>query len=218
MSLELFQKVPAGAIETLFDDENQPLFRRSELGKYLGIRNIRENFREFLSHHACSRSEIEGVGVTYPLGQTKNSHDIFINLDSAIEIAVRSKKPKAVALVKWLTKKGIEKTQKEHQHQQAITGCDNQIEALELTNEKHQQKILKLNKEIDDLIKTGTYPVVDILTTRCVSSKRIARRLTRTTLFDVNIDSLKLKLRYPSMEEAGRCNDLFTDGTYSRVR
>ena len=218
MSLELFQKVPAGAIETLFDDENQPLFRRSELGKYLGIRNIRENFREFLSNHACSRSEIEGVGVTYPLGQTKNSHDIFINLDSAIEIAVRSKKPKAVALVKWLTKKGIEKIQKEHQHQQAITGCDNQIQALELTNEKHQQKILKLNKEIDDLIKTGTYPVVDILTTRCVSSKRIARRLTRTTLFDVNIDSLKLKLRYPSMEEAGRCNDLFTDGTYSRVR
>ena len=218
MSLELFQKVPAGAIETLFDDENQPLFRRSELGKYLGIRNIRENFREFLSHHACSRSEIEGVGVTYSLGQTKNSHDIFINLDSAIEIAVRSKKPKAVALVKWLTKKGIEKIQKEHQHQQAITGCDNQIQALELTNEKHQQKILKLNKEIDDLIKTGTYPVVDILTTRCVSSKRIARRLTRTTLFDVNIDSLKLKLRYPSMEEAGRCNDLFTDGTYSRVR
>ena len=218
MSLELFQKVPAGAIETLFDDENQPLFRRSELGKYLGIRNIRENFREFLSHHACSRSEIEGVGVTYPLGQTKNSHDIFINLDSAIEIAVRSKKPKAVALVKWLTKKGIEKIQKEHQHQQAIIGCDNQIQALELTNEKHQQKILKLNKEIDDLIKTGTYPVVDILTTRCVSSKRIARRLTRITLFDVNIDSLKLKLRYPSMEEAGRCNDLFTDGTYSRVR
>ena len=218
MSLELFQKVPAGAIETLFDDENQPLFRRSELGKYLGIRNIRENFREFLSHHACSRSEIEGVGVTYPLGQTKNSHDIFINLDSAIEIAVRSKKPKAVALVKWLTKKGIEKIQKEHQHQQAITGCDNQTQALELTNEKHQQKILKLNKEIDDLIKTGTYPVLDILTTRCVSSKRIARRLTRITLFDVNIDSLKLKLRYPSMEEAGRCNDLFTDGTYSRVR
>ena len=218
MSLELFQKVPAGAIETLFDDENQPLFRRSELGKYLRIRNIRENFREFLSHHACSRSEIEGVGVTYPLGQTKNSHDIFINLDSAIEIAVRSKKPKAVALVKWLTKKGIEKIQKEHQHQQAITGCDNQIQALELTNEKHQQKILKLNKEIDDLIKTGTYPVVDILTTRCVSSKRIARRLTRITLFDVNIDSLKLKLRYPTMEEAGRCNDLFTDGTYSRVR
>ena len=30
-------------------------------------------------------------------------------------MAVRSKKPKAVALVKWLTKKGMEKIQEEHQ-------------------------------------------------------------------------------------------------------
>ena len=30
---------------------------------------------------------------------------------------------------------------------------DNQIQGLEHTNEKHQQKILKLNEEIDDLIK-----------------------------------------------------------------
>ena len=33
MSLELFQEVPAGAIDTLFDDQNQPLFKRSDLGK-----------------------------------------------------------------------------------------------------------------------------------------------------------------------------------------
>ena len=68
-------------------------------------------------------------------------------------MAVRSTKPKAVALVlkKWLTKKGIEKLHEEHQ--QAITGHDNQIQALELVNEKHQQNILGLNEEIDDLIK-----------------------------------------------------------------
>ena len=35
----------------------------------------------------------------------------------------------------------------------AVEEKDNQIQALELTNKKHQQKILKLNKEIDDLIK-----------------------------------------------------------------
>ena len=91
MSLELFQKVPAGATETLFDDQNKPLFKRSDLGKYLGIRNIRDNFKDFLSHHAHPRSEIEGVGVTYSLVRTKNSHDIFINLDSAIEIVVCSR-------------------------------------------------------------------------------------------------------------------------------
>ena len=91
MGLELFQKVPAGAIETLFDDQNQPLFKRSDLGKYLGIKNIRVNFKEFSSHHAHPRFEIEGVGVTYPIGKTKHSHDIFISMDSAIEIAVRSR-------------------------------------------------------------------------------------------------------------------------------
>ena len=59
-------------------------------------------------------------------------------------MAVRSKKPKAVALVKWLTKKGIEKIQEEHQ--QVIEEKDSQIQT-------HQQKILKLNEEIDDPIK-----------------------------------------------------------------
>ena len=34
----------------------------------------------------------------------------------------------------------------------AIEEKDNQIQALEFTKEKHQQKILRLNKEIDDLI------------------------------------------------------------------
>ena len=37
-------------------------------------------------------------------------------------------------------------------HQQAIEEKNNQMQALEFTNEKHQQKILRLNKEIDDLI------------------------------------------------------------------
>ena len=62
----------------------------------------------------------------------------------------------AVALVKWITKKGIEKIQEEHQ--QAITGCDNQIQALKATNEKHQKKNLKLNEEIDDLTKNRDVP------------------------------------------------------------
>ena len=41
---------------------------------------------------------------------------------------------------------------KQEEHQQAITDRDNQMQALENTNEKHQQKMLRLNEEIDDLI------------------------------------------------------------------
>ena len=35
MSLELFQKVPAGAIEALFDGQRQPQFGGADLGGYL---------------------------------------------------------------------------------------------------------------------------------------------------------------------------------------
>ena len=111
MSLQLVSNL-SNEIETLFNEQNQPLFKRAELGKYLGIINIRDNFNELSSHHASPQSEIEGISVTDTLGKAKNPHDIFINLDSAIEIAVRYKKPKAVALVKWLTKRCVEKYRK----------------------------------------------------------------------------------------------------------
>ena len=57
---------------------------------------------------------------------------MFINLESAIEIAVLSKKPKAVALEKWLTRKDVEKIQEEDQQaieekDATIAHRDNQI-------------------------------------------------------------------------------------------
>ena len=47
MSLELFNEVPAGAIETLFDEQIQPLFKRADLGTYLGLEDIKHNFKDF---------------------------------------------------------------------------------------------------------------------------------------------------------------------------
>ena len=150
MSLELFHKVTARAIERLFDEQKQPLFKRADLGKYLGIEKMKDNFKNFPSHYACARSEIEGACLTCLLGRVKNPHDVFINLNGSIEMALRSKKRKAEALVKWLNKKGVEKIQEEHRL--AITDCDNQMQVLEFTNEKNQQKILRHNEEIDDLV------------------------------------------------------------------
>ena len=50
VSLELFLKVPEGAAETLFDVQNQFLFKRADLGKYLDIEYIRRNFKGFPLH------------------------------------------------------------------------------------------------------------------------------------------------------------------------
>ena len=135
MSFESFHEVPAGAIEKLFDEQNQPLFKRADLGKCLGLENIKNNLKDLPSHNTRLRLDLEGDSQASPLGRMKNP----INLDGSIEMTVRSKKPIAVALVKWLSKKDVEKLQEEHQ--QAIEEKDNQIKALEHTNEKHQQCI-----------------------------------------------------------------------------
>ena len=60
--------------------------------------------------HKEYKRELQGVFFL----RARKPHVIFINLDSAIDIAVRSKKSRAVALVKWLNKKGVEKIQEEH--------------------------------------------------------------------------------------------------------
>ena len=135
MSLELFQEVPAGAIDTLFDDQNQPLFKRSELGKQLGI-------EDFSSHCIHPRSDLKERVSPHPLGREKNLDNIFINLDGAIEMAVPSKKLKAVALVKRLTKKSVEKIQEEHL--QAIEKKDATIALLnhDLKNCEHDNVTL----------------------------------------------------------------------------
>ena len=70
MSLELFHKVPAAAIEMLFDN-HQPLFKRADLGKYLGIEDIKHNFKDFPSHYTRPRLDLKGGGLTPSLGRRK---------------------------------------------------------------------------------------------------------------------------------------------------
>ena len=113
MSLALFNSVPAGAIETLFDDQNQPWFKHTDLGRYLGIVKVRNSMHIPL-HFMCKREDMKGVLRPVPLGKRKNPHDAFVDLDGAIYIATNSKKEKAVALISWLVKKGVEKLQEEH--------------------------------------------------------------------------------------------------------
>ena len=107
MSLALFTSVPAGAIEALFDDQNQSWFKRADFGRYLGVVKVK-NSMHIPSHFMCKRQDIEGAWRTDRLGKRKNPHDAFVNLDGAIYIATNSKKrEKAAALISWLVKKGV---------------------------------------------------------------------------------------------------------------
>ena len=114
MRLESFHKVPAGAIETLFDGQKQAIFKRADLGKYLGIENIKYNYTFFIKLHLFQIRSGWGRSDSPPW-KSEKCHNVFINLDGSTEMAVRSKKPKAVGLVKWIVKEGVERIQEEHQ-------------------------------------------------------------------------------------------------------
>ena len=98
MSLVLFHEVPAGAIETLFDEQNQSLFKKIYLGKYLGILDIVYNFKQWDWYFVARVGIKMGGGEALSVGRSKNPHDIFATLHEAIEIAVLSKKTNAIAL------------------------------------------------------------------------------------------------------------------------
>ena len=117
------------------------------MGRYLGIADIRHMLKGIKT---TSRLEIMG-GVQNPsFRKRKNPHDAFVNLDGALEISVRSRKPKAVALVKWLAKKGVEKL--EEDHQKAIEEWDTRIQAIEYENVRLQGEIRNARRTITDLI------------------------------------------------------------------
>ena len=148
MSLALFNAVPAGAIETLFDEQNQSWFKRADLGRYLGIVKVK-NSMHIPSHFMCKRQDIKGVWPQAPIGKRKNPHDVLVNLDGAIYIAANSKKEKAAALTSWLVKKGVEKLQEEHQIQTEEKDAAIALLNDDLAAERH--KVQDVGKQLVDL-------------------------------------------------------------------
>ena len=128
MSISIFNAVPAGAIEVLTDATGAPHFKRADLGRFLGIVVVARNNNNIVTK---SRSELSRPGYVsnVPLLQGQNDHDAFVDLEAALEIVVRSRKPKAVELTKWLTRKGVEKVVEGHQ--KAIDEKDMQIALLD---------------------------------------------------------------------------------------
>ena len=50
MSIALLNVIPAEAIEVIFDSENQPWFKRAELGRYLlGLSDIKATYRNVVA-------------------------------------------------------------------------------------------------------------------------------------------------------------------------
>ena len=170
-----------------------------------------------------------GTAVNWPRDSQKL--DLYINEEGMYELLFSSQQRKAKdfrrhccnVLFPQIRRQLTNKMKEEHQ--QAIEEKDNQIQAIEFTNENHQQKILKPNKEIDDLIKNRHVPRRRYFDNVLCFIKRTAKRPTHVMLFDVNIDSLKniknvlIFVTQTSKRLTGvMIQMLFIDGTYLRVR
>ena len=153
-------------IEVLVDREEQNWFKRAHVGKCLGLKHIDTSVggggwggldKCEMPTRNDVKATLSGTRGCYEPKDHQNKTEKFLSVFEVIYIIIKSHKDKGKALKKHILKDvvtrefdaGIEEIQAKHQ--QAITYRDNQIKALEFTNEK-QQKILRLNKEIDDLI------------------------------------------------------------------
>ena len=87
MSVSLFNAVPAGAIEVL-DSDSKPYFKRADLGRYLGIVDIRATYRDVKT---TSRNLLIPHASDACLSKDKNDQDAFVDLEGALEIVVRSR-------------------------------------------------------------------------------------------------------------------------------
>ena len=123
---------------------------------------------------------------------------------------LRCKMPEAEPFMEWVVETVLPREVRKLTS--VIEEKDNQIQGLEHTNERHQQKILKLNEEIDDLIKNRHVARRGCFDNVLCSIKKNSKENHPYYVIRCQYRQLEkykrcLKLRYPNMEEAGRCDD-----------
>ena len=152
----------------------------------------------------------------WPKDSRKDNY--YINGEGMYEIVFPSQQPKAKdfrrhccnVLFPHVRQQPTNKIQEEHQ--QAITGRDNQIKALEFTSEAHQQKILRLNEEINDLIANRHVAHRGCFDNVLCFIKKKSREVHPYYVIRCQSRQLEkhkrwLKLHYSNMEVADKCDD-----------
>ena len=100
---------------------------------------------------------------------------------------------------------------------------DNQIQALESTNKKHQHKILKLNEEINDLIANRHVACHGCFENVLCFIKKNSGEVHPYYVIQCQYRQFEkhkrwLKLRYTNMEVADKCDDPNTIHQWNRFK
>ena len=156
-----------------------------------------------------------------PINWPKDSqkYDIYTNEEGMYELSFSSQQqPKTKDIgrhcynVLFLQMQQQLTNKMNEEHQQAVKDHGNQIKDLEFTNKKHQQKILRLNKEIDDVIANRHIARRGCFDNVLSFIKKNDRKVHLYYVIRCQYRQLKkhnrwLKSRYPSMEVTEKCDD-----------
>ena len=169
MSIALFNAVPTGAIETLYDDQKQPWFKQVDVGDFVGIVNMRDATCNLSLQDKKSRDEITvgGTDGSYKPPKHAKPHDGFISVNGVTTVLVNSRKSKARQVTAWIIhdiiprgfNKIIEEKQKTiEQFHTDVHESDIQLQAMNDEN-------VDLHAEIDDLVVNRHVPRIDDIDT-----------------------------------------------------
>ena len=232
----LFNAVPAGAIETLFDCNNQPWFKQVDVGDFIGILNMSDTTSKFGCEDKKSRDEIT-LGSTegsYILPKHAKPHDGFLSVNGITTVVINSRKPKAREVTAWLIQnvipRGFNKIIEENLV--AIENKDTQLallnddlQARQYENVGLQGEVRAKNTEIDrghnqivNLIENRHVPRRDgIDTVLCPIVKNDPDETGKTGAYEYYMIRCQervlkyhincLRLRYPQMTVKTYCDD-----------
>ena len=151
----------------------------------------------------------------WPMNSRKDGY--CINEEGMNKLVFRSQQHKA----KNFRKHFCNVTRIRTRTRQAITGRDNQIQTLEFTNEEERQEILSLNEEVTDLManrhvtRCGCFDNV-LCFMKKNSGEVHSYYVIRCQYRQLEKDKRWVRLRYPNMEVAGKCDVMmqmqFTNG------
>ena len=129
MSIALFNAVPAGAIELLFDEQDQPWFKRAHVRMFLALSQIEKSLNGLNSEESRPRSVFGPAYSTTTIGWSgpifkRNKTDVFLSVYGVMHAIVSSRKQKG-KLIDEKHQKAIEEKQR------AIDEKDMQITLLD---------------------------------------------------------------------------------------
>ena len=136
MSLSIFNV--AGAIEVLFDGQNQPWFKRAHVGKFLALSQIEKSLSG-LERESKPRSVFEPtcsstMGWSGPKSE-QNKTDVFLSVYGVIYAVVKSRKSKGKELREWILKDIVPRGFNEllvKEHQKAIEEKQREIDERDM--------------------------------------------------------------------------------------